>query len=95
MSCRKFVAHSVMQKNKVLVTLADVRLGKSVMLVDICYEWNTKAEIVHVEAVSSVVALTSSSPLTGRFSAFQKNERVHLLPKQMYRYLYILHSLYP
>jgi len=47
-----------MQKNhKVLVTLADVTLGKSVTLTDICYEWNTKAEIVHVEAISSVVAL--------------------------------------
>jgi hypothetical protein len=53
-----------MQKNKVLVTLADVTLGKSVTLTDICYEWNTKAEIVHVEAISSAVALTSSSPLT-------------------------------
>jgi hypothetical protein len=49
-------------------------LGKSVTLADTCYEWNTKAEIVHVEAISSVVALTSSSPLAGRFSAFQKKK---------------------
>ena len=56
------------------MTLADVTLGKSVTLTDVCYEWNTKAEIVHVEAIASVVALTSSSPLTGRFSAFRINK---------------------
>jgi hypothetical protein len=87
------------------VTLGDVRLGKSVTLIDICYEWNTKAEIVHVEharTISSVVSMTSSSPLNGRFSAFQRNKKVPqvtdftvlLLLKQMYLYLHILHMLY-
>jgi hypothetical protein len=52
-------------KHKVLVTLADVTLGKSVTLTDICYERNTKAEIVHIDAISCVVELTSSSPLPG------------------------------
>ena len=56
-SCSKFVVYPVMQKNiTVLVTLADVKLGKSVTLIHICYEWNTKTEIVHVKAVE----LTSS-----------------------------------
>jgi hypothetical protein len=47
-------------------------LGKPVTLADICYEWNTKAEIVPLEAILPVVALTSLSPLTGRFSALKK-----------------------
>jgi hypothetical protein len=55
---------------------------------------------VHVEAISSAVALTSSSPLTCWFSAFQRNNetlqvtRCSCCRKKMYRYLHILHRLY-
>lgn len=77
--------------------------AKSVTLVAICYEWNTKAEVVSrtPSTISSVVSLTSSSPLNCRFSAFQRSNKmshvteftVLLLPKAVHLFLYILHGL--